>query len=348
MCVRVCAITPSCLQSRYKQEATATPEQRAGFWGSEDAAEKERVLSEKASKAAESQALDAERKQVQAESDARRAQMQASRDAELADANSAAAEEEAAAAAAAADARAEADAAAAAEAEAAAYAAAQAQAEAEAAAAAEADAAAAAAAAAEAEAAADAASAAAEAEAEAAAAAAATAEADAAAYAEEEAAAAAAAAAEADAAAAYAAEEEAGNAAPAEGGGAGMCAKALYDYQATGEDEVTFDPDEIIEDIEMVDEGWWIGTCVLRGECARLLCMQPNPDTLSAEQVDYYTDFALAKAVDLQPDTFFRMRFCQASTYADMHVDCDVIRHREKHPWTLSCKLRRNDRAKLN
>lgn len=39
-----------------------------------------------------------------------------------------------------------------------------------------------------------------------------------------------------------------------------MRAKALYDYQAAGEDEVTFDPEEIIEDIEQVDEGWWIGT----------------------------------------------------------------------------------------
>lgn len=33
-----------------------------------------------------------------------------------------------------------------------------------------------------------------------------------------------------------------------------------YDYQAAGEDEVTFDPGDILEDVEMVDEGWWIGT----------------------------------------------------------------------------------------
>ena len=27
-----------------------------------------------------------------------------------------------------------------------------------------------------------------------------------------------------------------------------------------GDDEVTFDPDDIIEDIEEVDDGWWMGT----------------------------------------------------------------------------------------
>nr|CAC38778.1 cortactin [Suberites domuncula]CAC80140.1 cortactin [Suberites domuncula] len=39
----------------------------------------------------------------------------------------------------------------------------------------------------------------------------------------------------------------------------GLRAKAVYDYQATGEDEISFDPDDIIENIEQVDEGWWIG-----------------------------------------------------------------------------------------
>ena len=28
-----------------------------------------------------------------------------------------------------------------------------------------------------------------------------------------------------------------------------------------GDDEISFDPDDIIENIEMVDEGWWIGEC---------------------------------------------------------------------------------------
>jgi hypothetical protein len=32
----------------------------------------------------------------------------------------------------------------------------------------------------------------------------------------------------------------------------GLRARALFDYQATDQDEVTFDPDEIIEDIEKV------------------------------------------------------------------------------------------------
>ena len=36
--------------------------------------------------------------------------------------------------------------------------------------------------------------------------------------------------------------------------GEGLCAVALYDYQAAAEDEITFDPDDIITNIEMVSE----------------------------------------------------------------------------------------------
>ncbi|XP_047647257.1 hematopoietic lineage cell-specific protein [Phacochoerus africanus] len=43
--------------------------------------------------------------------------------------------------------------------------------------------------------------------------------------------------------------------------GAGISAVALYDYQGEGSDEISFDPDDIITDIEMVDEGWWRGRC---------------------------------------------------------------------------------------
>ncbi|XP_077375417.1 src substrate cortactin isoform X2 [Festucalex cinctus] len=42
---------------------------------------------------------------------------------------------------------------------------------------------------------------------------------------------------------------------------AGVTAVALYDYQAAGEDEISFDPDDIITNIEMIDEGWWRGVC---------------------------------------------------------------------------------------
>ncbi|XP_062244684.1 src substrate cortactin-like isoform X1 [Platichthys flesus] len=41
----------------------------------------------------------------------------------------------------------------------------------------------------------------------------------------------------------------------------GLTAVALYDYQAAGEDEISFDPDDIITNIEMIDEGWWRGVC---------------------------------------------------------------------------------------
>lgn len=39
----------------------------------------------------------------------------------------------------------------------------------------------------------------------------------------------------------------------------GVCARALYDYQAADNTEISFDPDEIITGIEMIDEGWWRG-----------------------------------------------------------------------------------------
>ncbi|XP_061732194.1 drebrin-like a isoform X2 [Nerophis ophidion] len=42
-------------------------------------------------------------------------------------------------------------------------------------------------------------------------------------------------------------------------GGQNMCARAIYDYQAADDTEITFDPGDIIKGIEMVDEGWWRG-----------------------------------------------------------------------------------------
>ncbi|XP_042264389.1 ribosomal protein S6 kinase alpha-6-like [Thunnus maccoyii] len=41
----------------------------------------------------------------------------------------------------------------------------------------------------------------------------------------------------------------------------GVTAVALYNYQAAGDDEISFDPDDIITNIEMIDEGWWRGMC---------------------------------------------------------------------------------------
>ncbi|XP_063849577.1 drebrin-like protein isoform X2 [Scylla paramamosain] len=39
----------------------------------------------------------------------------------------------------------------------------------------------------------------------------------------------------------------------------GLCARALYDYQAADDTEITFDPSEIITNIDRIDEGWWQG-----------------------------------------------------------------------------------------
>ncbi|XP_008563128.1 PREDICTED: hematopoietic lineage cell-specific protein [Galeopterus variegatus] len=48
---------------------------------------------------------------------------------------------------------------------------------------------------------------------------------------------------------------------PVGAGAMGISAVALYDYQGEGSDELSFDPEDIITDIEMVDEGWWRGRC---------------------------------------------------------------------------------------
>nr|XP_023013740.1 src substrate cortactin [Leptinotarsa decemlineata] len=41
----------------------------------------------------------------------------------------------------------------------------------------------------------------------------------------------------------------------------GIIATALYDYQAAAEDEISFDPDDVITHIDKIDEGWWRGMC---------------------------------------------------------------------------------------
>ncbi|XP_078026964.1 drebrin-like b isoform X6 [Epinephelus lanceolatus] len=46
---------------------------------------------------------------------------------------------------------------------------------------------------------------------------------------------------------------------PEETSDRGICARALYDYQAADDTEISFDPDDIITGIEMIDEGWWRG-----------------------------------------------------------------------------------------
>ncbi|KAM8740667.1 src substrate protein p85-like isoform 1-T1 [Acanthopagrus schlegelii] len=41
----------------------------------------------------------------------------------------------------------------------------------------------------------------------------------------------------------------------------GQKAVALYDYEGEADDEISFNPDDIITNIEMIDEGWWKGQC---------------------------------------------------------------------------------------
>ncbi|XP_056457395.1 drebrin-like b isoform X1 [Gadus chalcogrammus] len=46
---------------------------------------------------------------------------------------------------------------------------------------------------------------------------------------------------------------------PEESADRGLSARALYDYQAADDTEISFDPEDIITGIEMIDEGWWRG-----------------------------------------------------------------------------------------
>ncbi|XP_032806690.2 drebrin-like protein B isoform X2 [Petromyzon marinus] len=42
--------------------------------------------------------------------------------------------------------------------------------------------------------------------------------------------------------------------------GLGQCARALYDYQAADDTEISFDPGDLISNIEQIDDGWWNGS----------------------------------------------------------------------------------------
>lgn len=37
--------------------------------------------------------------------------------------------------------------------------------------------------------------------------------------------------------------------------------RRLVPCSAAGDDEISFDPDDIITNIEMIDDGWWRGLC---------------------------------------------------------------------------------------
>lgn len=39
----------------------------------------------------------------------------------------------------------------------------------------------------------------------------------------------------------------------------GLMARALYDYQAADETEISFNPDDVITNVDQIDEGWWQG-----------------------------------------------------------------------------------------
>lgn len=38
-----------------------------------------------------------------------------------------------------------------------------------------------------------------------------------------------------------------------------FCCQCIHTFLIAGDDEVTFDPGDIINNVEMVDDGWWLG-----------------------------------------------------------------------------------------
>ena len=59
----------------------------------------------------------------------------------------------------------------------------------------------------------------------------------------------------------YLRQQEAEAAAAPAQSGSGRQARALYDYQAQDDDELSFDPGDIITNIETIDDGWCTGEC---------------------------------------------------------------------------------------
>uniref|UniRef100_S4RKJ1 Drebrin like n=1 Tax=Petromyzon marinus TaxID=7757 RepID=S4RKJ1_PETMA len=55
-------------------------------------------------------------------------------------------------------------------------------------------------------------------------------------------------------------EEEPDHGGNAKSEGLGQCARALYDYQAADDTEISFDPGDLISNIEQIDDGWWNGS----------------------------------------------------------------------------------------
>jgi cortactin len=59
----------------------------------------------------------------------------------------------------------------------------------------------------------------------------------------------------------YASADDAAVTGDSRGTGDAPMAVALYDYQAADDDEISFDPGDVITNLEFIDEGWWKGTC---------------------------------------------------------------------------------------
>jgi len=46
--------------------------------------------------------------------------------------------------------------------------------------------------------------------------------------------------------------------------------KAMYDYSAAADDEITFNDGDVIVNVQPIDEGWMLGTCLRTGKTGML------------------------------------------------------------------------------
>jgi len=44
----------------------------------------------------------------------------------------------------------------------------------------------------------------------------------------------------------------------------------MYDYNAAADDEITFNDGDIIVNVQPIDEGWMLGTCLRTGKTGML------------------------------------------------------------------------------
>ena len=98
----------------------------------------------------------------------------------------------------------------------------------------------------------------------------------------------------------------------------GLCARALFTYQAVHSDEVSFNPGVIIEDVEQIDEDWWRGTV----RDARGLFPRNHVDLIDLSAVRSEKKRELLLLDDVTQDLMLKAQECEQleQEYARLHT----------------------------